>query len=66
MLVVAFMLLGISVKFGVTVGSHIFIYLAMLGLFLGSMLSVLLNIMSWVFPVTIVIVLVVYIWRTRS
>lgn len=57
---------GFAVQRGVIVGSTTFIYLTFIGLFIGGIIATIMGIMSWILPFTILILLILYVWRTRS
>lgn len=61
-----FLIDGFAIQNGVQIGSDTFIYLTLIGLFIGGLMATLLDVMSWIMPVTMVLILVVYTWRTRS
>lgn len=65
-LIIAFLILGFAVSRGIAIGSTPFIYIMLIGLFVGSLVATLLTIMTWILPVTIFVALIGYAWRTRS
>ena len=60
------LILGIATQSRIGIMSTTFIYLLFIGMLIGSLIDLALNIVSFVFPLFIFLGFAVYIWRSRS
>ena len=60
------LLLGIAAQSKIGIISSSFIYLIFIGMLIGSLIDLALNIVSFVFPLFIFLGFAIYIWRSRS
>ena len=64
--VTAFLLGALTMKAGVQVGSDTFIMMTLIGMFVGSLVALMMNMLPWLVPIGFFLVLLVYFMRLRG